>query len=91
MFLNETLFDALQEFAAPYFYFGAHPGDGCDYGFWLVEDVAQQVEDNGGLNVSDTSDVPADYSGEVLHVNDHGNPTLYHADKGHLTEIWSLV
>lgn len=90
-FLNETLFDALQNCAAPYFYFGAHSGDGSDYGFWLVEDVAQQVEDNGGLNVSDTSEVPADYSGEVLHVNDHGNTTLYSADHGKLTEVWSLV
>lgn len=90
-FLWETVADALQNCAAPYFYFGSHPGDGCDYGFWLVEDAAQQVEDNGGLNVSDTSEVPEDYSGEVLHVNDHGNATLYSADHGKLTEVWSIV
>jgi hypothetical protein len=87
----DSLFDMLNEYAAPYFYFGAHPGDGADYGFWLSEDVAQDVKDNGGLVVNDTSEVPADYSGEVLHVNDHGNTTLYTADNGKLTEVWAIV
>jgi len=89
--LNETLFDELNAHAAPYFYFGSHPGDGCDYGFWLSEGFEQDFLDNDGLKVKDTSEVPKDYSGEVLHVNDHGNPTLYSADNGKLTEIWSVV
>lgn len=88
IFLNETLFDALNEFAPPYFYFGSHPGDGADYGFWLSE---ESLEDFDGLRVSDLSEVPADYSGEVLHVNDHGNTSLYTANSGNLTAIWELV
>lgn len=90
-FLNELLWQALDNLALPYFYFGAHPGDGADYGFWLCEDVNQMVKDNGGLVVSDLEEVPADYSGEVLHVNDHGNATLYAADNGKLNEVWSAV
>ena len=82
------LFDALNEYAPPYGYFGANEGDGADYGFWLSEDA---LRDFDGLKVSDTSEIPADYSGEVLHINDHGNMTLYSAERGKLSEIWSIV
>lgn len=37
-FLNECLFDLLNGCAPDGFYFGAHPGDGSDFGFWEVED-----------------------------------------------------
>ena len=84
----DELFTRLDKQAPPYFYFGENEGDGADYGFWLSEDA---IRDFDGLRVDDTSDVPDDYTGEVLHVNDHGNMSLYAAKDGELTEIWAIV
>ena len=90
-YILDELMIALNEYAPDYFYFGTHPGDGADYGFWIVDDVAQCVKDDGGLIVSDTSEVPDDYTDIVLDINDHGNTTLYSADNGKLSEIWAVV
>lgn len=86
----EALFEALNEFAPPYFRFGAHEGDGADYGFWPSEDALAHSFD--GLKVNDVSYIPKDYRGEVLEINDHGNMTLYVAmSRGRLKEIWAIV
>jgi hypothetical protein len=84
----ESLEDELGNHAPPYFHFGAHPGDGADFGFWLSDD---SLTDFDGARVSDLSEVPDDYCGDVLLVNDHGNTSLYFADNGKLTEIWAIV
>lgn len=39
MVLNEEIWDAMQEIAPEGYYFGAHEGDGSDYGFWLAEEI----------------------------------------------------
>lgn len=36
-FLN-SLFDILDMYAPKGYYFGSHPGDGSDYGYWQVTD-----------------------------------------------------
>lgn len=36
--LNDDCWDAMQDIAPEGFYFGAHPGDGADYGFWAIEE-----------------------------------------------------
>lgn len=36
--LIESLFDVLNDIAPEDTYFGAHPGDGSDYGFWYSEE-----------------------------------------------------
>ena len=84
----EYLFNSLNDFAAPYFYFGAHPGDGADYGYWLSEDFEYDFD---GLKVDDLSEVPKDYRGEVLHINDHGNMSLYVKNSRGFKEIWGIV
>ena len=84
-----SLYDALDAYSPPYFYFGAHPGDGSDYGWWLSEGFEKEFD---GLRVSDTSEVPKGYRGEVLFVSDHGNMTLYVANgRGGLREVWGIV
>lgn len=83
------LFDALNEYAPPYGFFGANEHDGADYGFWLSEDLPHTFE---GLTVDDVSEVPRGYHGEVLQVNDRGNMTLYVSNgRGDLREVWSIV
>lgn len=35
-FINEELDDILNEIAPTTCYFGAHPGNGSDFGFWII-------------------------------------------------------
>jgi hypothetical protein len=85
----EKLFDYLQEYTLPYFYFGSHPGDGADYGFWLCENMEDEFD---GLKVDDLSQVPKDYAGEILHITDHGNVSLYvKAKTQEARVVWEVV
>lgn len=40
-FLLETLDRAMNDIAPEHYYFGAHPGDGSDFGFWLADDLRE--------------------------------------------------
>lgn len=82
--------DALQDFAPPYCYFGSHPGDGADIGFWPMD--IEDVKDLVGFVSSRSQEYPDDnFVGEWLHINDHGNCTLYVRSDGEDVELWSIV
>lgn len=88
----ESLFDMLNAHSLPYMYFGSHPGDGADYGFWLDWGTMQDVIHDGELlQVEDLAQIPVNHTGEVLLVNEKGNTTLYTCKRGKLREIWSIV
>jgi len=90
--LLEELFEALDDLAPPYCYFGAVEGNGSDFGFWPHIDAINEAIASGELlEISDLSKLPATYNGEALLVNDHGNMTLYSVKGGVATEVWSTV
>jgi len=82
--LNETLFDALNEYAPVGCYFGAHFGDGSDFGFWPHESLGDAAMDDAVLCIGPKDTCP-DY---ILETNDHGNVTMYRVE---LVEEWSCV
>lgn len=89
--LIDELIEALNELAPPFCYFGSHPGDGCDYGFWPDLDALEDaVRCRDILKVSDLSEVPNNYFGEVMLVNDHGNITFY-TPRVIYEEVWGVV
>lgn len=84
-------------FAPMYGSFGALPDDGADFGFWIDVDHAKESVDFVSSREQEFPD--DDFRGEWLHVNDHGNCTLYvrqdagaGSDDNHQDEeIWSIV
>lgn len=88
--INDALINALESFCPPYFYFGAHYGDGSDFGYWPldIEEIKGQVE----FSSTTEQEYPADdFQGEWLHINERGNCTLYVRENGQDKEIWAIV
>lgn len=56
-FLVEDLIDALNDCAPDGTYFGAHPYDGADFGFWPLDDDEDDYDDRMFLEGLDDDDV----------------------------------
>jgi len=76
--VNE-LADYLESYAPAYCYFGAHEGDGADFGFWPVSNLMESINDD----IADGELVKIKDPGErvdgknCVFINDHGNMTIY--------------
>lgn len=77
-YLNERLYDALDKFAPPYCYFGAHPGNGSDFGYWPCNECIDELP-----KFADLDEVPDDQDDDFAIVNDHGNVTIYAVTKAY--------
>lgn len=86
--LINALMDALEQFAPPYCTFGAHDGDGSDFGFWpsweAIEELPQIADNSQEAIEAEQSE---NFSTDVRYLNDHGNTTVYGADGSVLLEL----
>jgi|TARA_Y100000034_G_scaffold125487_1_gene175096 hypothetical protein len=65
-YINELIM-ALHDTAAPYQYFGVHPNDPNNFGFWPDWLTINEDVDNGKLLLVQTLDqIPHDHSGPVI-------------------------
>jgi hypothetical protein len=88
--INETLFDALNELCPPFVYFGTHPGDGSDFGFWPDRDAIQEAIDPTSclVRINANGDYVLEEDGVIVQVSDHGNVTVMDLERN---VIWSVV
>ncbi len=90
--------DAVSELCPPYMYFGTHPDDPACLGFWPCWDAIDMAHQDGELiTYGDRRDcvlreLPTDYTGDFMYINDHGNVTLGRAINGESVETyWDCV
>ncbi len=86
----EDLTNALNDLCPPFVYFGAHPGDGADFGFWPdLDDLNEAVRlasHYQGKTASEGLWLPDD--NVIVQISDHGNITVMDMDRN---IIWTTV
>lgn len=89
-FDHEELFDLLNSHCPPYASFGAHEGDGSDYGVWPCHE--QIEEERRSLELPDFQTVGKRYRGLSCNVTDHGNVSIIeHDGRGGEHTLWGIV
>jgi hypothetical protein len=89
--LVESLTDYLNEFCPPFVYFGTHPGDGADFGFWPdleAIDASCEREHHRRTHNPDTGEIVLEDDSVIVQVNDHGNVTVMDMER---SVIWSVA
>jgi len=81
----------LNELCPPFVFFGTHPGDGADFGFWpdmdrLNEELQWERDHYPDDSVPD--ELTLDDDGVIVQVSDHGNVTVMDMERN---VIWSVV
>jgi len=91
--LLEELFEKLDDIAPQYCYFGAHPDDGADFGFWVNwESIDADISSGELLKITTLGEIPANYNGSALLTsNGDTDATLYSVENGVASEVWSTV
>jgi len=91
--LWQELLDNIQDYAPPFCIAGSIEGDGACIGVFPEIEAAHECLNDEYKVFTDHKDDDHDPEpGLWLHVNDHGNATLFHRDDhGNDTELWAVV
>lgn len=84
----QELMDYLNNFTALYCYFGSHAGDGSDFGYWIDWEYIEEGAYHGGCIVLNDAEIPEDYSGDAICINEHGNTSGYRVQNGKTVEVY---
>ena len=84
--LLEVYTEQLESLCPPFVYFGTHPGDGADFGFWPDIETIQEIVNIAECDASQGISCPDD--GVIVQVSDHGNVTVMDMERN---VLWSVV